>query len=135
MGKSIPRKGRQLLINGLLLSKIIYTIPIYGGLPKTHSKKIQVILNNAARYIWNKNKRKSTLYLMRKCNWLTFTELVSYHSLINLWKIIKLGKPQHMSERIHILDNNYLRSQIPRINLVADNCRWRTIPEWNNLST
>ena len=31
MSKCIPRKSKMILVNGLILSKILYLLPIYGG--------------------------------------------------------------------------------------------------------
>ena len=59
-------QGKLLLINSLLMRKIIYTIAIYGGMTENHGKQIQIIINNAARYICNLGKRTNIMKLMTK---------------------------------------------------------------------
>ena len=39
LGKVLPQKGKLLLINSLLMSKIIYTISVYGGIPAESGKE------------------------------------------------------------------------------------------------
>ena len=102
LGKMVPEKGRLLLMNSFLISRIIYTIPIYGGLQNVHASKIQIIMNNAARYICGVERRTNTVTLMERCNWLSFRELTKYHSLIQLWKLVKLGKPENLAKKVSI---------------------------------
>ena len=134
LGKSIPTKGRLLLINSLLISRIIYTIPIYGGLQEIHARKIQTIMNNAARFISGAGRRTQTRKLMTKCNWLSFRELVKYHSLVQLWKLVKLRKPEILASKFQLSDDNFIRNQNPRLQIVGRNFRWRSIQDWNQLS-
>ena len=134
IGKAVPKKGRLLLINSLLISKIIYTISIYGDLQEVHSKKLQTIMNNAARYICGLGKRTGTMELMAKCNWLSFKELTKYHSLVHLWKLVKTGKPELIASKFKLIDDNYLRNHNPRLQLVSRNFRWRITLEWNKLN-
>ena len=55
MSKTVPQKGRLLLANGMLISKIIYLIPVWGGAETKYLKQLQVLLNKAARYVTGKN--------------------------------------------------------------------------------
>ena len=51
ISKFMPKKTRLLLANGLIISKILYLIPMWGGLPVTETRKIQVLLNKTARFV------------------------------------------------------------------------------------
>ena len=51
LGASIPMKSRLNLANSLLLSRMTYMIQIWGGTQPTYLKKVQVLLNGAARYV------------------------------------------------------------------------------------
>ena len=51
MSRYIPEKSKKLLANGLILSKILYLLPIYGALGKKYTKKIQVLINDTARFV------------------------------------------------------------------------------------
>ena len=116
LGKSVPRKGKLLLINSLLISKIIYSIQIYGCMTDNHEKKIHTIMNRAARFICNASKRTNTMKLMTSCKWLSFREMVKYHSLILLWKITRLGKPDILAHKFTLDENNLLETKSPEFN-------------------
>ena len=71
LGSTIPRRGRLMLTNGLIISKLIYMISVWGGTPNTYTRKFQKIMNDAARFIQNDGRRWSTFRLMESVNWLT----------------------------------------------------------------
>ena len=77
--KYISKEAKLLLINGHLMSLILY---LWAGTSTKYLQKIQVTLNNSARFITGKSKRTKTLELMASCNWMTIWELGTYHSLI-----------------------------------------------------
>ena len=71
VGKSIPRKGRLVLANGLLMSKFIYAISVWGGTHQTNLVKWQRLQNKSARFVINGGKHWKTQRLVKNCNWLT----------------------------------------------------------------
>ena len=71
LGNSVPRRGRLILANGLILSKLSYMISVWGGTSSTHLNALQVILNKTARYVISGGIRWKTMRLMRECNWLS----------------------------------------------------------------
>ena len=62
----------MILANGLIVSKIIYMIQVWGGTNKTQLKKVQKILNSAARYVIMGGKRWRSLKLMKECRWFQY---------------------------------------------------------------
>ena len=82
LGRAISRKGRQTLTNGLILSKIIYMLPVWGGTHSVHIQKIQTVMNRAARYVVGGGTGWSTTRLMEACKWLKAAELVDYHTMV-----------------------------------------------------
>ena len=77
LAKVLPRKSRLLLTNGLIMSKVSYLIQLWGGACKSDIRKVQIIVNQAARFVTNCNKRTRTIKLMHRCGWLTVSELDS----------------------------------------------------------
>ena len=57
IGKHMPVRSCLLLANGLFLSKLLYLLPMWGGLSNRDAKMMQILLNKCAR---------STLGLSRK---------------------------------------------------------------------
>ena len=71
---------------------------------------------------------------MRKCNWFTIKELVTFHSLLALWKVLKLDKPEQLHEKFTIHEDFLISTSPARLMTTATGWRWRTVPEWNSLS-
>ena len=76
LSSNMSTSSRKTLAEGLVISRIQYLLPLWGGTTRNYIQKIQVILNKAARTITGMNKRTSTLTLMSSCNWLTAEELI-----------------------------------------------------------
>ena len=132
--KSLPTESRLLLANGLLISRIIYLIPMWGGVNRKESKQIQVIINKCARMVLGKTRRTRTRALMIGCNWFYFSELVQYHSLLIMWKLVHLNIPRHLRSKIEISQDNIVNTTKGRIKTSSSSFRWRTIQDWNDLS-
>ena len=133
LGRNMPRSCKQLLANGLLIGKLNYLLPLYGGTQAKYLNKIQVILNNTARFISGAKKRTSTMNLMVEVKWLTIREMVSLYTNIMTWKTITLGAPQHLAERITVHHDRSITTTTPRLKNTALGLRWRMEQEWNRL--
>ena len=57
LAKQIPEKGCLILANGLILSKINYLIPVWGGTHVSNLRKVQCLLNSTARFVLNVGKK------------------------------------------------------------------------------
>ena len=77
LGRKISREGSKTVAEGLILSRLIYLIPIWGSTTENHSRKAQVLLNRAARWVTNLTKitkievhmREVVFYFGRFCTW------------------------------------------------------------------
>ena len=101
--KHLPVKSRLLLANGLFLSKLLYLLPMWGGLPRRDSKKFQVIMNKCARMVLGLGRKTRSRTLMEGCGWLYFSELVIYHSAVQMYKLVHLGTPVNLRNKLIIL--------------------------------
>ena len=133
LSKELPKRSRLLLVNGLLLSKICYMIQAWGGARDNLINKVQVVLNQSARFVTGLGKRTRTMKLMESCNWLSIKELIAYQSLISLWRIIHLNIPEQINDHIAISDDFSLCTRPARLLLVKKGFRHRTICVWNLL--
>ena len=133
IGGNLNKKGKLMLANGYILSKIIYMIPLWGGTEHKYRQKVQIIMNNTARWISGWGKRTNSMKLMKYCNWLNLKELTELHSLTTLWKIVRLGKPRNLNKKISIDENYLVRTDKPRLKNNQNNFRHRTEKHWNDL--
>ena len=100
IAKSIPKSSRLMLANGLIMSRISYLIQMWGAAPVTLLKKVQVIMNRAARFVTGWHKRTRTVLLMKACKWLPIEDLVQYFSLVTMWNMIQFSIPSQIHDKI-----------------------------------
>ena len=132
VAKDFPTKAKLLLVNAHLISHMLYLIPLWAGTEKKYISKLQVTLNNAARFIWNEGKRTKTQHLMKKCGWLTVKEMGIHHTNIATWKVINWDTPANIKHQITVNDDVTISTSIPRLQNTNNSYRWRSIDSWNN---
>ena len=97
------------------------------------AKKIQVIMNKCASMILGRNIRTRTRILMSECNWLYFSELVTFHSLTAMWKLQHHSLPYHLRQKFRQTEDNKLITTPGRILTSRMSFRWRAAREWSEL--
>ena len=133
LGNVIPMNGRRQLVNGLIISKLIYMIQVWGGTHEVHLTKIQRVVNSAARYVLNTGKRWGSRRLMEACKWMGIRELEEYHSLLTLWKILNHEVPETLFDKFQWVEDRKLTTNPPRLQTTDQYWRWRSIKYWNEL--
>ena len=106
MAPNMLKKSCLLLANGLIICKILYLIPMWGGLPGTEARTMQILLNKCACTVTGLSRHTRTRTLMSKFNWLYFTELVKLYSLLAMWRILHLNIPYHLSSSVSLDNEN-----------------------------
>ena len=107
--------------------------PCGGGVIKKDAKKIQRLMNNCSRTVLGKGKKARTRTLMTGCKWLYFTELVDFHSLVQLFKIINIGTPTNLRKSFTILQNKRIDVTPARLSISSRSFVWRVTRAWNDL--
>ena len=74
----IPKSCRKSIVNGLVVSKLNYLLPLWGTAPETYIRKAQILLNSAARWITGLTRRTRIRDLMDAVGWLTIKEQVLF---------------------------------------------------------
>ena len=87
--------SRLKFINGYVMGKMNYMLPIYNNIPKYLYNKLHKILMKSARCaIGNYCFRKSTSYILSKCKWMTIDQMITYSSLVFIHSVNKHKKPK-----------------------------------------
>ena len=133
LSKYMSTKCRLLLANGLFLSKLLYLLPMWGGLKNKDMKTVQVLLNKCARMVLGVGRKTRTRALMIGCNWLYVKELIEYHSTIQLFKTVNTGKPTNLRNKIQVLPDKKITAQNACLKTAGKSFRFRTIRTWNEL--
>ena len=119
----------------MILSRLIYVISLWGNTTSNQKMKVQVVLNRAARFILDKPKKTRQTELMSQCNWLNVNKLTRYHSLLQMWKVIRLQVPKYLVDRFSVDGEDMVDTNPPRLQLTVTSWRCATSESWNNLPT
>ena len=115
------------------MSTVCYLIPVWGAATKSLRKKVQTLMNRAARYVTGWDRRTRTIKLMGECRWLLIDELIDYQSLVAMWTILNRQIPREISDEIKMEDDGTVSVTAARLKLVARGFKWRTTKVWNEL--
>jgi hypothetical protein len=135
-------KNRKLIANGIFLSKLSYLIALWGGCNTDLLKSLQILQNKAARIVTKLDWTTPTSVLLSQCGWLSVNQLVVYHSVLVVNKVLQTKQPKPL----HIMfptEYNYNTSQKrsksikqrghPTLDLWRDSFRWRAARSFNQL--
>jgi hypothetical protein len=143
IGKAANFKNRKLIANGIFLSKLSYLIALWGGCNLYLLKSLQILQNTAARIVTKLDWKSPTKVLLLQCGWLSVHQLVIYHSVVMVFKVIQTKQPRplyNMFPTEYIYRNtSQARSKSikqrghPTLDLWEDSFRWRAAKTFNQL--
>ena len=127
-------ESRKILAEGLVLSRVKYLLPLWGGTTENFIRKTQVIVNNAARAVTGLGKRTSTSTLMSKCNWLSVKEMIIYFTITETWRNIHLKSPKHFANSFKLDGESLTEVKNTRLKMTKYSYKWRAATLWNSMS-
>ena len=139
IGRYYNTSIRMKLCNALIISRLIYGIQIWGLYTPSLCNAAQIVQNQAARWIFKLSKSTKIIELLRVTNWLSIYQLTKFHSLLSLWKIVRLGKPERLLQKLkhghsqRRIRDERLQCERPRLQMTERRWRIDTIMEWNLL--
>ena len=68
---------------------------------------------------------------MWQCTVQYSTDLTSFHSMVQCWKIFRLNRPENMVETLCLDENDMIAAPGPRLQFTLAGFRWRVKEEWN----
>ena len=89
-----------MIANGIVISRIIYVIQLWGGTKDYLLKMLQVLQNKAARFVTKCDIFTSQKKLLLQCGWLSVKQLVEYHSLVLVFKTKVEQKPVFLHQTL-----------------------------------
>ena len=89
-----------MIANGIIISRLIYLIPLWSGCEKYLIKSLQVVQNKAARVVTKCGKRTPVKDMLKQCGWLSVSQLGVYHSLLLLFKILQTKSPRYLYSKL-----------------------------------
>ena len=130
----VPFHIRNTITLGIFNSVLVYCLPLFGGCNVSELKSLQVLQNRAAQLVTNSPPRSNRVVMYSKLKWLTVNQLVSYHTLLAVFKIRHSGEPEYLAQFLKN-DNRQSRIIIPntQLSLAKKSFVWRGSETWNSL--
>ena len=134
LSKNMKMESRKILAEGLVLSRVKYLLPLWGGTMENFLRKTQVIVNNAARAVTGLGKRTSTSTLMNQCKWLSVKEMIVYFTITETWRNIHLKSPRHFANSFKLDDESLTEVKNTRLKITKYSYKWRAATLWNSMT-
>ena len=130
----LPYGTRKSLTNGIFNSVLVYCLPLFGGCDIGEIKQLQVIQNKAAQVVTHSPPRANRDAMYDKLQWLSINQLITYHTLLTVYKIRQSGEPEYLASFLRS-DNRGNRIIIPntKLTLAKKSFVWRGSLNWNLL--
>ena len=130
-----PLGVRKQVAEGVFGSVLAYCLPLYGGMEKGELNSMQVMQNKAARIAAAMPFRSNRTAVFDKLGWLTVQQLVTYHTVLLVFKIRQSNQPEYLAKR---LNNDSRNGRIkvpytPKLQLVRNSFCQRGASVWNRL--
>ena len=91
---NLPRSTLVSLVQGLVVFRIIYCLSVYGSCNSTQMKRLQKLLNFAARVISGRRKFDHVSDVITRLDWLTAENMYLYHGLNLLKRVLTTSEPE-----------------------------------------
>ena len=91
------------LVNSLILSRVDYCNALWVGLSNYLLKKVQSVLNRAARLIFGLPPRTPTTPFLIELHWLPIKARIEFKLCLMTFKILTFGEPKYLAELINHL--------------------------------
>ena len=95
---------------------LAYCLPLYGGMEKGDLCSMQVMQNKAARIAAAMPFRSSREAIFDKVEWLTVQQLISYNTVLLIYKIRQSKQPEYLAEKLKD-DSRNGRILLPKVDL------------------
>ena len=93
-------KTRKAVANGIIMSRMLYLIPLWAGCEKYLINALQIVQNKTARAVTKKGRKTHIRTLLKECGWLSVHQLGVYHSLVLVFKIFTTRSPQYLYQKL-----------------------------------
>ena len=141
-------KTRLSVCSSLVISKILYVLPLYGGAPEYMMTALQQKMTAALRIVtkkkWDVRGRRltSTAELLTQCGLLSVKQMVFYHSVAAVHKVLKHRAPEYLHQVVTNALSSGVRHRYPtstagtravtpaRLSVANTSFRWRASTQY-----
>ena len=132
-GANIPKACRKLLASTMVMSKLTYLMPIWGGTTPNNIRQAQILQNSTARWVTGMKRRTRIKDLISACGWLTIRETIEQHTVVMMWKMLHQNTPKHLSRKLVREEDFKIRQEGSRLQFTERSLLQRGTKHWNTL--
>ena len=96
----MSRSCRKNIVQGVFNSVLCYCLPLFGGCNQAELNQLQVQQNRAAQVVLNYPPRNTRNLMFDKLGWMSVLQLISYHTLITVYKIRHSREPEYLANML-----------------------------------
>ena len=144
-------KSRKMIANGIIISRLLYLIPLWSGCEGYLLNSLQIVQNKAARLVTKCGKRTPIKSLLTQCGWFSVAQLSVFHSLVLVFKVLETKSPQYLYDKLSGTQEEmhyrtrYIRGQLDSQNIklgpdstaegdmAKRSFKYRASVQWNSL--
>lgn len=96
----IPRVTLKSIVEALVLSVLRYCLSVYGSCGMTQLRRVQKLVNFCVRVVTGKRRYDHVSQSLEQLQWLTAEQLVIYHTVCAVERVIVSGQPESIMATI-----------------------------------
>ena len=113
-----------MIANGIIMSKLIQLIQLWGGAHKYLLTYLQLLQNRAARMVTKCGWFTPTETILKQCGWLSIRQLVVYHNVLQVYKIRKTHQPEYLYNKFK--SNSLQNTRLVKNQGIRENGNFKT---------
>ena len=96
----LPSFATKALVISLVLSKLDYCDSVMVGLPKTLTRRLQSVVNAAARLVMRKHKYDHITPILSELHWLGIERKIKFKVALLVFKCLKEMAPPYLASKV-----------------------------------
>ena len=130
----LPYNLRKLVSEGVFNSVLGYCLPLFGGCDSGEIHDLQVMQNKAAQMVTHSPPRATRNPMYDRLGWLTVNQLVTYHTLLAVYRVRSTGEPEYLAESLcNDNRNDNIIVKNTKLSLLKNSFKFRGACDWNEL--
>ena len=118
VARFLPSHRMHAIANGLFFSKVIYCLQVFGtnwglenmdeverrsvSFTKQQCRILQILENKVLRIITKRKYDTPIKQLLEDSGYMSIHQLIAYHTLLTVFKVIMTGEPVHLAKRFGV---------------------------------
>jgi len=109
---SLTRDALLTLIRALVVSKLDYCSSVLAGLPGSLTRRLQSVLNSAARVVCSARRSERVTPLLRELHWLRVPERILFRLCVLTYRFLHDSAPSYLAETLHLTSDMESRRRL-----------------------